>query len=137
MLVFSSIIQLYNLVRRFIMEYGMIPKINQFSDNRTLEIQKVQSTTESSQIKNKNDLKQIQQETLVKAKEVSDIKELNTQALDKSKYEVTLTNTNFGFNDSSKDFYVKAIRGNAENQYPTEDMMRIKSYLINLDNTAS
>jgi hypothetical protein len=119
------------------MEYGMIAKINQFSDNRTLEVKKIQSTNESSEIRNKNDLKQIAQETLVNAKEVSDVQELNTQSSAQSKYEFTLTNTNFGFNDSSKDFYVKAIRGNAENQYPTEDMMRIKSYLMNLDNTAS
>ena len=51
---------------------------------------------------------------------------------------ITLTNTNFGFNDSSKDFYVKAVRGNSENQYPTQDMMRIKSFLMSQnDNTAS
>ena len=57
----------------------------------------------------------------------------------KEKYEVTLSNTNFGFNDTSKDFYVKVTRGNTENQYPTEDMMRLKAYMLSLqeDITAS
>jgi len=117
------------------MEYGLIAKIDQFSDNRALEIQKVQPSKNSSEIKNKDELKQIQQDILTKAKEtnVSASSEVKKEAFTQSKYEVTLTNMNFGFNDSSKDFYVKAIRGNAENQYPTEDMMRLKSYLMNLD----
>ena len=48
-------------------------------------------------------------------------------------------NTNFGFNDKSRDFLKKVTRGNAENQYPTEDMMRIKAYMLSLqeDITAS
>ncbi|MDY0053000.1 MAG: hypothetical protein RBR65_10710 [Aliarcobacter sp.] len=119
------------------MEYGMIPRLDQFSDNRALEVKKVQLTNESSEIKNKNDLKQIQQEPLQNAKEVPEVKEINTQTSEQSKYEVTLTNTNFGFNDSSKDFFVKAVRGNAENQYPTQNMMRIKSFLMNQDNNTA
>ena len=40
------------------MEYGAIPKLDQFTDNRALNIQKVQSSKESSGITNKEDLKE-------------------------------------------------------------------------------
>ncbi|MBU0923766.1 hypothetical protein KKG81_02665 [bacterium] len=119
------------------MEYGLIPKLNQFVDNRSLEVQKVQPLRESSEVESKNELKQLQQDILVKAKEVSNVEKTKTETQSASKYEVVLTNTNFGFNDSSKDFYVKAVRGNAENQYPTQDMMRVKAYLMNLDTSNS
>ena len=36
------------------MEYGAIPKITQFVDNNSLELQRVQSSKESSEIKNKD-----------------------------------------------------------------------------------
>lgn len=122
------------------MEYGLIPKIDQYSDNKALEMQKIQSSNSSSEIKDKDQLKQIQQEAIVKAKETSDVKEVKNEVqTSNDKFEVTLSNTNFGFNDKSRDFYVKVTRGNAENQYPTEDMMRIKAYMLSLqeDITAS
>lgn len=121
------------------MEYGLIPKLNQFTDNRALEVQKVQPTQKSSEITSKDELKQIQQEILVNEKKVSDVKvqEVKNETSTSSKYEVVLTNMNFGFNDSSKDFYVKAIRGNNENQYPTQDMMKLKSYLMKLTSDVS
>ena len=119
------------------MEYGMLPKIDQFSDNKALEIQKVQPSSKSSKITTSQELEQIQQEAISKQKDISEAKKVETNtSSSNSKYEVVLTNLNFGFNDSSKDFYVKAIRGESENQYPTEDMMRLKAYLINQD-TAS
>ncbi len=39
---------------------------------------------------------------------------------------------NFGFNSSSQDFFVRVERGNSENQYPTEDMMRVKAQMMAL-----
>ena len=116
------------------MEYGLIPKIDQFTDNRALEIQKVQSSASSSEVKNKENLEQVQQEAIIKAKEASDVKEVkNEKVASSQKYEVLLSNTNFGYNDSSKDFYVKVARGNVENQYPTQEMMKMKAYLLSLD----
>ena len=113
------------------MEYGLIPKIDQFTDNRALEIQKVQSSASSSEVKNKENLEQVQQEAIIKAKEASDVKEVkNEKVASSQKYEVLLSNTNFGYNDSSKDFYVKVARGNVENQYPTQEMMKMKAYLL-------
>lgn len=120
------------------MEYGLIPKIDQFSDNRALEIQKVQPSASSSEVKSKENLEQVQQEAIVKAKEASDLKEVkNEKMASSSKYEVVLSNTNFGYNDSSKDFYVKVERGNIENQYPTEEMMKIKAYMLSLSQDVS
>ena len=118
------------------MEYGLMPKIDQFSDNKALEIQKVQSSTKSSETKSKDELQQIQEAAITKEKEVSQTKKVENDTSSSNKYEVVLSNINFGFNDSSKDFYVKVERGNAENQYPTEEMMRVKAYLMNQDSAS-
>lgn len=118
------------------MEYGMMPKIDQFSDNKALEIQKIQSSTKSSEVKNKDDLEQIQQSAISKQKEVSDTKKIEANTPVSNKYEVVLSNMNFGYNDSSKDFYVKVERGSVENQYPTEEMMRVKAYMLSLDSAS-
>ena len=52
------------------MEYGMLPKIDQFSDNKALEIQKIQPSIKSSEVKSKDELQQIQQDAISKEKEV-------------------------------------------------------------------
>ena len=114
------------------MEYGAIPKITQFVDNNSIELQRVQSSKESSEIKNKDELKQIKQQIVASEEKVSDVKEIKNQNSTPSKYEVSLSNMNFGFNDSSKDFFVKVERGNMENQYPTAEMMRIKAYMLSI-----
>ena len=115
------------------MEYGLVAKLDQFTDNRALEVQKVQSSNSSSEVKAKSDLEQIQQESIVKAKETSDVQSVkNEQKAPAQKYEVVLSNTNFGFNDSSKDFFVKV-----ENQYPTEEMMKMKAYMMSLNEDIS
>lgn len=119
------------------MEYGMLPKIDQFSDNKALEIQKVQPSSKSSEVTAKDNLEEIKQSAIDKLKEISQTNEIkNNDKSSSSKYETVLTNLNFGFNDASKDFYVKAIRGKSENQYPTEDMMRLKAYLMSQESAS-
>ncbi len=62
---------------------------------------------------------------------VSDEKYKNiqpSQVLDKN--EVVLDNVKFGYNKKSQDFFVKITRGDVEHKYPTEDMMRVKAYLL-------
>ena len=78
----------------------------------------------------------MQQEAISKEKESTEAKKVGTNSATSNKYEVVLSNTNFGYNGSSKDFYVKVERGSVENQYPTEDMMRVKAYLLNLDSAS-
>ena len=121
------------------MEVGMVPKIDQFSDNKALEIQKVQSSSKSSEVTNEDKLEQITQEAISKQKEVSEANKVEKAQVStpSAKFEVVLANTNFGFNDSSKDFYVKVERGNSENQYPTEDMMRVKAQMMALQRAAT
>lgn len=50
------------------------------------------------------------------------------QVIDKN--EVILDNVRFGYNKNSKDFFVKITRGEAEYKYPTEDMMKMKAFIL-------
>ena len=38
------------------MEYGMVSKLSQFTDNKALEVQKVQTSSQSAEIKNRQNL---------------------------------------------------------------------------------
>lgn len=44
--------------------------------------------------------------------------------------EVILDNVKFGYNSDTNDFFVRIRKGDAEYQYPTEDMMKLKQSLI-------
>lgn len=119
------------------MEYGLIPSINQYTDNHEILIQQVQPSSEIAKLKNGDEAKEIAKENFLKevdktseeTSEVSESKEVSVQEV--SQYqEVVLTNLNFGFNNSSRDFFVRAVRGEVENQYPTDEMMRLKAYFI-------
>ena len=115
------------------MEVGIVPRIDQYKDNKNIEMQQVKSSSDSASINNQRDLEQIQQEAISKAKnsEVTEqVKVDNAKVA--SKYESLISNINFGYNRESKDFYIKVERGNVENQYPTEDMMRVKAYVLSM-----
>lgn len=114
------------------MEYGLVANIDQFSDNRLLQAQQIQAANTSSQLNQDAKLIEVQKQEFLNTSEVSKVEKTTSEATQQH-HEVVLTNLNFGFNDSSKDFFVKATRGNAENQYPTEEMMRLKSYLMQLN----
>ena len=47
-----------------------------------------------------------------------------------AKNEVMLDNVKFGYNKSSKDFFIKITRAEAEYKYPTEDMMKVKAFIL-------
>lgn len=115
------------------MEYGVMPKLNQYTENKALDLLKVQSSANSAKVSENDQLKKLQTEFLDEKIDVIQPKKVESD-IKTPKFEYTLTNTNFGFNDASKDFYVKAIRGKAENQYPTEDLMRLKAYMMSLAN---
>lgn len=107
------------------MNNQIISNINQiFMDN--ISINKDDST------KNINfDIKDIQNIDQLN-KNVNDIDkvDLNNTLM---KYEAPISNTSFGFNFNTKDFYIKVQRGNVESQYPTDEMMKLKEYLLNLN----
>lgn len=120
------------------MEYGLIPRINQYVDNNQVQIQQVQATSEVALLKNGNETEQLSKDNFLKGvdstssektSESSKSKEVSAQ--DVAQYqEVALTNLSFGYNSSSKDFYVKAVRGESESQFPTDEMMKLKAYFI-------
>lgn len=120
------------------MEYGLIPNIDQYRDNKTAELEQVHASTQTSKKASEQEqLNRIQKEEFINAGRKTEETQKVDSKVSAPKFEYTLANTNFGFNDKSHDFYVKVARGNAENQYPTEDMMRLKSYILSLQDNAS
>ncbi len=111
------------------MEYGLIPQINQYADNNKILVDKIQPSNEISEIKEGDEAQELSREKLLKSKEVSKSKEVTLQEVEQYK-EVVLTNLNFGYNSSSKDFFVRVVRGDVENQFPTDEMMKLKAYFI-------
>ena len=111
------------------MEVGVVPRIDQYKDNKNIQMQQVKSSSDSASISSEKNLEQIQQESISKAKknEATEQVKVDTAKV-ASRYESLISNINFGYNRESKDFYIKVERGNVENQYPTEEMMRVKAY---------
>lgn len=95
------------------MEIGRIAEMDNSKVNNLEKIQKVTNVDEKSKV--------IQEDEYKKA--------LGTQGAS-DKNEVILDNVKFGYNKSSKDFFVKVTRGEAEYKYPTEDMMKVKAYIL-------
>ncbi len=95
------------------MELGRIAEID---NAKTNHVEKVKSIKE---IDNRHKL--VDQEQYKKVQ--GDVKDIE-------KNEVILDNVRFGYNQSSKDFFVKVTRGDTEYRYPTEEMMRVKAYLL-------
>jgi hypothetical protein len=44
--------------------------------------------------------------------------------------DVILDNVKFGFNEETKEFFVRVTKGDMEYQFPTEDMFRLKQSLM-------
>jgi uncharacterized FlaG/YvyC family protein len=44
--------------------------------------------------------------------------------------EIMLDNIQFGYNKKSRDFFIKVKRGDIENKYPTDEMMKLKAHLL-------
>lgn len=95
------------------MEIGRVAEIDNAKLNNLEKIQKVSNVDEKNKV--------IQEDEYKKA--------LGTQSVS-DKNEVILDNIRFGYNKSSKDFFVKVTRGEAEYKYPTEDMMKVKAYIL-------
>ncbi|ABV68176.1 hypothetical protein [Aliarcobacter butzleri] len=95
------------------MEIGRVAQIDNAKQNNIEKAQKV------STIEEKN--KTIQDEEYKKNSNILPDTELN---------EVIIDNVRFGYNKESKDFFVKVTRGEAEYKYPTEDMMKVKAFLL-------
>lgn len=94
------------------MQIGIIPNIDNAKENVVEKNQKVKSISEETRV--------------IQDEEYKDsLAEESAQ-----KNEVILDNIRFGYNKKSKDFFVKIIRGDIEMKYPTEDMMKLKAFLL-------
>jgi len=94
------------------MEIGRIAQIDNSKVNNLEKIQKVSDVNEKSKV--------IKEDEYKKALGTEDISNKN---------EVMLDNVKFGYNRTSKDFFVKVTRGEAQYKYPTEDMMKVKAFM--------
>ena len=95
------------------MEIGIVAQIDNAKENYEIKTKQVSSVEEK--------VKTIQEDEYKKNSSKEPTSELN---------EVILDNIKFGYNRESKNFFVKITRGDIENKYPTEDMMKIKAFLI-------
>ncbi len=95
------------------MELGRIAGIDNAKLNNIEKVEKVNETSEKSKLIQDEEYKK----TLGSKQEI--------QA-----NEVILDNVRFGYNKNSKDFFVKITKGDAEYKYPTEDMMKVKAYIL-------
>lgn len=95
------------------MEIGRVAEIDNAKLNNSEKVQKI------SEVNDKN--KVIQDDEYKKSVGNQDSSEKN---------EVILDNIRFGYNKNSRDFFVKVIRGDAEYKYPTEDMMKVKAFIL-------
>lgn len=95
------------------MEIGRIADIKNAQTNHVEKIQSVKEVDDRQKIVDDEQYKKVQ-----------------GKVQDTEPNEVILDNVRFGYNKSSKDFFVKVTRGEAEYKYPTEDMMRVKAQLL-------
>ena len=95
------------------MEIGRIAEIENSKVNNSEKTQKVINVDEKNKV--------IQEDKYKKALGSENIADKN---------EIILDNVKFGYNKSSKDFFVKITRGEAEYKYPTEDIMKVKAYIL-------
>lgn len=95
------------------MEIGRVAEIDNAKVNNVEKIQKVSNVDEQNKV--------IKEDEYKKAQSPDSIPNRN---------EVILDNVRFGYNKNSKDFFVKVTRGEAEYKYPTEDMMKVKAFIL-------
>lgn len=94
------------------MQIGRVPEIDNAKENVLEKAQKIQNVKTETKVINEDEYKK----TLTK--ETPNINE------------IILDNITFGYNKASKDFFVKVTRGDIERKFPTEDMMKLKAYLL-------
>lgn len=94
------------------MQIGRVPEIDNAKENVLEKAQKIQNIKTETKVINEDEYKK----TLTK--ETPNINE------------IILDNITFGYNKASKDFFVKVTRGDIERKFPTEDMMKLKAYLL-------
>ena len=94
------------------MQLGRLEVMDQTQVDYVSKISKIQETDKKSQINPDEEYKNVLRKT------------------DVAENEVMLDNVKFGYNSDTKDFFVRITKGDAQYQYPTEDMMNLKKSLM-------
>jgi len=95
------------------MEIGRIPEIDLAQVQHNAKISKVENVSDKHKV-DPND----------------QYKKILTPTATENMNEVILNNVQFGFNNKSKDFFVRITNGEEEHTFPTESMMAIKACLM-------
>jgi hypothetical protein len=94
------------------MQLGRLEEMDQSRINHTEKISKVQNVGEENKLKPDEKYKNVQ--------------ESQNKIIEN---EVILDNVKFGFNSTTKDFFVRISKDGLEYQFPTEQIMRLKEHL--------
>ena len=95
------------------MELSRVAEIDNSQMNHLEKVQKVNNVDDKNKVNQNDEYKKALG---------------NEQIIDTN--EVILDNVKFGYNKSSKDFFIKITRAEAEYKYPTEDMMKVKAFIM-------
>jgi uncharacterized protein (UPF0335 family) len=94
------------------MQIGRLEMIDQAQVDYVSKISKIQETDKKTKIDPEEQYKNAQ------------------SAVTEDKKEVILDNVKFGFDEETKEFFIRIKSGDSEYQYPTEDMMKLKKSLM-------
>jgi uncharacterized FlaG/YvyC family protein len=94
------------------MQIGRLEMMDQSKVDYVSKISQIQETDKKTKVdpddKYQNELRKLPEET----------------------NEVMLDNIKFGFNEDTKEFFVRVTKGDSQYQFPTEDMMKLKQTLM-------
>ena len=94
------------------MQLGRLEMMDQAQAAHVEKISKIQESDKKSKVDPDDQYKNLQAQVKADAKEVM------------------LDNVKFGYNEETKEFFVRIRKGDQEYQYPTEDMIRLKKSLM-------
>ena len=115
-----------------IQKFNIYPNFEQVSQPNKLKVEKMSETDPAFLLKEGAGTVDVNAKVdLVQDRETNNLKPSGSFG----KFtEVKLYNSDFGFNESSHDFFIKVDRGAfVDNKYPTDGIMRLKAYLNKLD----
>ena len=94
------------------MQLGRLEMIEQAQVDYVSKVSKIQEADKKTKVDPEEEYKNAQQNQIDNVKDV------------------ILDNVKFGFNEDTKEFFVRVTKGNTEYQFPTEDMFKLKKSLI-------
>lgn len=113
------------------MEVGNIPVFELYDTSISRKVDVIQKAQEATLLNEEVESRNVRHPEL--SKELAEIRKVQAKEKPNAKpVEFVISNVNFGYNPESKDFYVKVNRSDYIAQYPTDEMMKLKAYLMHL-----